>query len=153
MAAGLERAIGGAVSLETVASLQCEAGREGAVVAALRIAGKGEACRLSQHRLAECNLVDRETPQAELQGKVEKSAQFSAALVRFRFRRTGRQARQRNFAQLNTLHVESAVQQPPGSPADLNGRDRKPRALVIAHDDVPRTQALARKSTPLNSSH
>src|SRR3546814_12028536 len=71
-------------------------------------------------------------------GKVEKSAQFSAALVRFRFRRTGRQARQRNFAQLNTLHVDRAVQQPPGSPADLNGRDRKPRALVIADDEIGR---------------
>src|SRR3546814_12679246 len=91
IAARLERDISGEVSLDTVDSLQCEACREGAVVAALRIAGKGEACRLSQHRLAECNLVDRETPQAELQGKVEKSAQFSAALVRFRFRRTGRQ--------------------------------------------------------------
>src|SRR3546814_7175300 len=76
IAARLERDISGEVSLDTVDSLQCEACREGAVVAALRIAGKGEACRLSQHRLAECNLVDRETPQAELQGKVEKSAQF-----------------------------------------------------------------------------
>src|SRR3546814_13445131 len=90
IAARLERDISGEVSLDTVDSLQCEACREGAVVAALRIAGKGEACRLSQHRLAECNLVDRETPQAELQGKVEKSAQFSAAL-RSEERRVGKE--------------------------------------------------------------
>src|SRR3546814_15791096 len=121
IAARLERDISGEVSLDTVDSLQCEACREGAVVAALRIAGKGEACRLSQHRLAECNLVDRETPPAELQGKVEKSAQFSAALVRFRLRRTGRQARQRNFAQPNTLHVDPPVQPPPRSPPPPHG--------------------------------
>src|SRR3546814_11258495 len=48
IAARLERDISGEVSLDTVDSLQCEACREGAVVAALRIAGKGEACRLSQ---------------------------------------------------------------------------------------------------------
>src|SRR3546814_19772340 len=59
IAARLERDISGEVSLDTVDSLQCEACREGAVVAALRIAGKGEACRLSKHRLAECHLVDR----------------------------------------------------------------------------------------------
>src|SRR3546814_18079428 len=48
IAARLERDISGEVSLDTVDSLQCEACRAGAVVAALRIAGKGEACRLSR---------------------------------------------------------------------------------------------------------